>query len=131
MARHNEIGKIGEEIATKWLVQNGLIILQRNYLKKWGEIDIVARETNKIHFVEVKSVSHETIEALNWNVSRGTYRPEENIHQNKKRRLARAIETWLMENKHTDNFQIDVVTVRMVPREKYAKVKFIENITLD
>ena len=52
-----KIGQIGEDSACKWLEANGYKVIERNYLKKWGEIDIVTKKGSKIHFVEVKSVS--------------------------------------------------------------------------
>ncbi len=80
----NKVGSYGEDITAKYLKGLGFVILDRNYLKKWGEIDIVSRETiqNKqiIHFVEVKTVSYETKEDLKKAVSYGTWRPEENVH---------------------------------------------------
>ena len=47
-----QIGKIGEDLATKYLSSR---ILERNYRGKQGEIDIIATEKNKIIFVEVKA----------------------------------------------------------------------------
>ncbi len=130
----NKVGGYGELIATRYLARNGFVVIDTNYLKKWGEIDIVARETlnNKpiIHFVEVKTVSYETKADLERAVSYGTYRPEENVHPKKIKRLARAIESWIMENHSDNDWQIDVVAVRIVPREKYATVKFIPNVIL-
>jgi putative endonuclease len=125
---NKQIGNYGEEIAAKYLQKQGFQILDRNYLKKWGEIDIVARRTEIIHFVEVKTVSYETIDYLNAGVSRGTWKPEDNVHPYKIRKLNRAIETWLHE-KHIDaDWQIDVVAVKMVVRDKFATVKYIPNI---
>jgi putative endonuclease len=132
VARHNEIGKVGEDLAIKWLLSRSYSIIERNYLKKWGEIDIVARETSGIiHFVEVKAVSYETKEALEWYVSHETWRPEENVHSNKQERLKRAIQTWLAENKYEGEWQIDIQTVFIVPREKYARIKVIENVIFE
>jgi putative endonuclease len=132
MARHNEIGVIGEDIATKYMINAGMFIVERNYLRKWGEIDIVTRETiGKIHFVEVKSVSYETKEELKWVISHGTHRPEDNVHKNKQDRLKRAIQTWIFDNKWEGEFQIDIVVVYLVPREKYARIKYMENIIFD
>jgi putative endonuclease len=122
------VGKIGESIAASYLVRHGHIVVERNYRKKWGEIDIVSRETNKIHFVEVKSVSYETRQALDSAVTRSTWRPEENVHSGKLRKLNRAIESWIEENRYQGDWQIDVVAVRMVSCEKYATVKLIPNV---
>ena len=52
-----KIGQIGEDYACEYLEKNGYKVIERNYLKKWGEIDIISKKANKIHFVEVKSVS--------------------------------------------------------------------------
>ena len=146
MARHNEIGKIGEEIAANWLKAKGFSIVELNYLKKWGEIDIVARQSGRqargtdelIHFVEVKTVSYETRADLERAVTPAsrtggheTWRPEDNVHKNKQDRLKRAIQTWLIDNKYEGEWQIDIVTVRLVPREKFARVKCLENIIFE
>jgi putative endonuclease len=126
---NKETGAWGETIASNYLVKRGFSILNRNYLKKWGEIDIVARETDgKVHFVEVKTVSYETKLQLIEAVTRRTWRPEENVHPHKLRKLNRAIESWLMENDYSGRWQIDVIAVRLVPREKYATVKLIPNV---
>ncbi len=130
-AKNKEIGAFGETIASNYMRKQGFIILNRNYLKKWGEIDIVARGTDGIvHFIEVKTVSYETKQRLQEAVTRRTWRPEENVHPYKLRKLNCAIESWLMENDYNGKWLIDVIGVRIVPREKYATVKFIPNIIL-
>jgi len=126
--KKNQIGAYGEEIAAKWLKNRGYTVLTTNYLKKWGEIDIVARGTNKIHFIEVKTVSYETKQQLSEAVARGTWRPEENVHFKKIQRLNRAIESWLQEHRPAEEWQIDIIAVRIVPREKYATIKYLDNI---
>jgi putative endonuclease len=132
MAIHNEIGKLGERIVSKWLSGQGYRILDRNYRKRFGEIDIVARETAEImHFIEVKTVSYETRSLLEWAVSHETWRPEEMVHREKQRRFLRTIEAWLVEHAEVSQYQIDVATVRMVPREKYARVKLLKNLVFE
>ncbi len=131
MAHHNTIGKIGENIATKWLITKDYSVIERNYQKKWGEIDIIVTKDSNIHFVEVKSVSYGTREDLEYAVSHETWRPEENVHREKLKRLGRAIETWLSEKKYKGEWQIDVLTVRIVPRERFARVKLIDNVILE
>jgi putative endonuclease len=132
--KKNKVGGYGEVIACKYLLQHGHTILDQNYLKKWGEIDIVSRETTQnkqiVHFVEVKTVSYETKLDLERAVSHGTWRPEENVHAKKIQRMYRTIESWLMEHDHKGDWQIDIAAVRIVPRERYATVKYIPNIII-
>jgi putative endonuclease len=124
-----ETGNIGEDIAAAFLQKSGFSILERNYTKKWGEIDIVAQKEHCVHFVEVKTVSYQTKEDLERAVSHGTWRPEEQVHQFKMYQIAKALETWISEHNYDGDWVIDVIGVRIVPRETYATVNFIENIT--
>jgi putative endonuclease len=132
--KNNKTGALGEEIAVTYLQKKGFSVIEKNYLKKWGEIDIVSRETTdggeKVRFVEVKAVSYETKEELNKAISRGTWRPEENVHFKKLQRLNRAIESWIMDNNYDGDWEIDVIAVRLVTREKYASVKYIPGVVL-
>lgn len=124
-------GDLGENVACEYLNGKGFTILEQNYLKKWGEIDIVAKKNGIVHFVEVKTVSHETKADLEHAVAHETWHPEEQVHQFKLHQIEKALETWLSENRYTGEFQIDVVAVRIVPRETYATIHFIENISKD
>lgn len=129
-AKNKEIGTLGEYIAAAYLERSGYTIVARNYAKKWGEIDIVARENDKIHFIEVKTVSHETKELLEYAVTRETWRPEELVHAFKLRQISRMVRTWIQERNWDGAVQLDVVAVRMVPCEKFAVVNYIENIVI-
>lgn len=135
MAKHNEIGKIGEEIAARFLQSKGLTIVDRNYWKPYGEIDIVAHGTNKTHFVEVKSVSYETggigdPSVSPWPGRHGTtYRPEENVHPQKIRRLSRVVESYIISH-GTGKWQFDVIAVYIDPKAFKSKVKWLKDIVL-
>lgn len=132
MAEHNITGEIGENVAAEWLLRKGHHIIERNFRKKWGEIDIISRGTSQIlHFIEVKTVSYETKDDLEYAISHETWRPEEKVHKEKLRRLFNTIETWLLEHKSEEKWQFDVMVVRIVPRETYAKVKYLENIVIN
>jgi putative endonuclease len=130
-SQNKETGAIGESIAATYYENQGFHIVGRNYLKKWGEIDVIAEKDHRIHFIEVKTVSYETKYDLNQAVTHGTWRPEENVHPYKLKKLARAIDSWLREKKWSSDWQIDVAAVRVVPRETYATIKIIPNIILD
>src|SRR6185436_9910717 len=94
------LGDIVENCACEYLRRHGYEILERNYLSKWGERDIIARKGARTHFVEVKSVSYDTSIANGSQETSGSYRPEENMHPGKLERLHRTIELYLLHAKH-------------------------------
>lgn len=55
--KHNDIGKLGEDIAANFLKKNGYSIVERNIHLSYNEIDIVAKNKEFIVFVEVKTRS--------------------------------------------------------------------------
>jgi putative endonuclease len=57
MAEHNELGKLGEELAVEFLQQNGYTILETNWTFQKAEIDIIAQIDNTLAVVEVKTRS--------------------------------------------------------------------------
>lgn len=52
-----KLGQKGEELACSFLKKNGYSILQRNYRKRCGEIDIIAQENGDLVFIEIKTRS--------------------------------------------------------------------------
>ena len=127
-------GKIGEDIAVKFLEKNNYKILERNYRKPWGEIDIVALspyersledrdvEEKELVFVEVKTQN----EKFEW-------RPEENIGFHKKRQLSRIISAYLKIKKISENqnWRVDVVAIKLNFKTKIAQIEHIKNIMLN
>lgn len=131
-----EIGDLGEGIAEKWLKSKGFSILDRNYWKKWGEIDIVAKKPFDkaqergpiIHFVEVKSTERANLRQFK--PENDSYRPEEKVHPQKLKRMSRVIQSYLIEKNIEGEWQFDVLVVYLDPVEKLAKVKYLPNIVL-
>ena len=123
-------GELGEEIACKFLVKHGFSILERNYTKKWGEIDIVAQKGEKRYFVEVKSKQVDNNFDFN-GLSDKENRPEDNMHAFKMQRLRRVVETYLISKRlgYTD-WQFDLLVVYLNTEKRIAKVKVIDNIIL-
>ena len=103
------VGQRGEDEAGKWLEKQGFEIVARNYWKPWGEIDVIARRGNEFRFVEVKTVTRQTITPE----IAEDYEPEDNIHPWKRKRLRRIIETYLLANPWADelDWQIDAISV--------------------
>ena len=131
-------GEIGENIAVKFLMKHGFSVLDRNYTKKWGEIDIVAEKSNKIYFIEVKSVSRETLSNVNPAALAGRretldqYHPEDNMHPWKLKRLSRTIQTYLLSERIPDEkeWQVDLLVVFIDIKNKKAKIKVVSDIIL-
>ena len=128
MAPHNEIGQIGEETVANHLKRQGFRILDTNYRKKWGEIDIIAKNKGIIHFVEVKSVSRETKKGR---FSHETWNPEENVDRRKLKKLLRTVETWLIEKNWEGEWQLDVAAVHLDRETKSGTIKIIPNVILE
>ena len=145
-----KIGKIGEDYACDYLKKQGYQIIERNYLKKWGEIDIIVKKDKKIHFIEVKTVSRDL--SNNQNVSKnnvnhetpvleqsslgdkqaGEYRAEDNMHPWKLKRLGRAVQSYLLDRDVPDNieWQFDVATVHIDISKGLINVLLLEDIVL-
>ncbi|HSW89058.1 MAG TPA: YraN family protein [Candidatus Saccharimonadales bacterium] len=51
----NPIGIKGENIATEYLQEKGYKIIERNYRKQYGEVDVIATHKNTLVFIEVKT----------------------------------------------------------------------------
>ena len=58
MAKHNDLGKAGENAAVAYLEQKGYLIRDRNWRKGHFELDIVAAKDNELIVVEVKTRSN-------------------------------------------------------------------------
>ena len=119
------IGDIGEDIAEKFLVKHGFSIVSRNFLRKCGEIDIICEKSGKLFFVEVKTVSRVTDSK-----HVDEYRPEDNIHPVKLKRMERTISLYLSESDFDGDWEISFVTVELIESTKRAKVRFLRDFAL-
>ncbi len=122
------IGKKGEDLAAIFLQKQNYEILERNYWKKWGEIDLVADRNGVIHFIEVKTVSRETVPEE----GDDSYAPEDNIHPWKRQRLARTIETYLLERRIGEDrdWQVDSISIYINQAGEVLKIDQLEDIIL-
>ncbi len=127
--QRQKIGQLGENSACSYLVMKGFEIVARNYLKKWGEIDIVAKKGGILHFVEVKSVSIQMGNVLH-ETSLDSYRAEDNMHPWKIERLSRVISSYLIDNDVSDetDWKLDLVTVKVDVDKRLSYVSIIEDI---
>jgi putative endonuclease len=118
-------GEIGEHLAVRYLENHGYKIIERNYTRKWGEIDIIATKGDLLLFVEVKS---KTVSGFDDYID--SYRPEDNMHPWKLQRLSRTIQTYLAEHTETGDWQFDLIVVKINQNSNEAKISLLENIIL-
>lgn len=123
---NKEVGAAGESVAAEFLRRKGYEILERNYRRPWGEIDIIGLKEGIIRFVEVKSVTRESFE----DVSRESndHRPEELVHQHKLAKIARTAEMYMNDKRDDRDFQVDVVGVFLNMRARKARCRLFEQV---
>jgi len=96
-----DIGKEGEEIAAKYLIEKGFEIIERNYHYSHGEIDIVAKDKEWLVFVEVKT---------RLNLEFGE--PEYAINPKKIKQIKKIAELYLFDKEIEEaNCRFDVVAI--------------------
>ena len=97
----DELCKKGEALAGKILKKKGYKILKRNYVSKYGEIDIVAYDSGIICFVEVKTRQSENYGP-----------PELAVTKEKRKRIVRTALNYLTINNIEDtDCRFDVVSI--------------------
>ena len=113
------IGNKGEDIACHYLQKLGFKILERNFRIRGGEIDIIARDSNELVFVEVKTrYSHEfgpPLEAITpWKI----------------RYLIKAAQFYMLKhNQENSLYRLDAVAVDFADSADKPQIELIKNIT--
>jgi putative endonuclease len=121
-----ETGTKGEDIAAEFLQGKGFRLIERNYRKPWGEIDIIAEKGDIVRFVEVKTISLPKAVELSREMS--DFMPEEQVHPFKLEKIARTAELYMDSKKDSREFQIDVVGVILNMAEKKASCRLFEQV---
>ena len=98
------LGKKGEDMVTNFLIKNGHTILKRNYLCRFGEIDIIARKGDILLFVEVKSRKENSLVS-----------PKEAVDSHKIARMIKASQDYLSKT---------IEEAELQPRFDVAEVTF-------
>ena len=112
-----EVGKLGEKTAQKFLKKQGYRIRETGFRCRHGEIDIIAQRKDCLVFVEVRTKS---------NLNFGT--PEESITQAKKEKLiASALTYTTTHQKLPSLWRIDVVAIELDDKGKTKRIELIEN----
>ncbi len=114
MAQHNELGKLGEELAVDFLQQNGYEILETNWTFQKAEIDIIAQKENVLAIVEVKTRS---------SIEFGL--PQDFVKPKKIQLLVKAVNEYVISNDLDVEVRFDIIAISK--EEKEFKIEHIED----
>jgi putative endonuclease len=107
-----QFGNESETLGSKYLEELGYIIIERNfYAKKLGEIDIIAKKDDTLHFIEVKSANAD-------------FDPIYNLTPKKLQRIINSAYYYLKSKNLNVEFCIDALIIRQ------GSIELIENVTL-
>jgi len=123
MSHNQSLGKWGEDIAAKYLIQKGYSVLFRNWRSQYGELDLIVKLGEIISIIEVKTRRGTT---LGW--------PEESITLIKQEHLINSCQAFIDENeKYADlSFQIDVIAILVESEEMNSfHIRHYENAVID
>ena len=116
MARHNEFGKWGEEVAVNYMREHGFEILARNWRHEHKEVDIIAQKDGRLYFVEVKTRHGERYEA------------EEAITPQKRTLLWRAMMAWKLQHPTAMPVSYPVIAVVIHELGQPPEIRWHDNI---
>lgn len=112
------IGYLGENYAAHYLHSKGCEILENNFAMYGGEIDLIARKSDTIIFVEVKTRTGNQF---------GT--GGDNINFWKKKHLLTAAMDYLHKNSvERSDFRIDLIEVNLNGNGEVASIEHLEDI---
>lgn len=114
MAEFHDLGQKGETVATKWLIEKGYTILDRNWVSGRKEIDIIAETDQRIVFVEVKT-----------RMADYYVHPRESVTIQKQRNLIYAADTYMRRFQIQKEHRFDLIHV-IFDQERYH-IEHVEN----
>ena len=114
MAEHNELGKLGEELAVDFLHKNGYDLLETNWVFQKAEIDIIAQKENILAIVEVKTRS---------TVDFGL--PQDFVKPKKIQLLVKAVNEYVISNELDVEIRFDIIAIHK--EGKNYKIEHIED----
>lgn len=113
------LGKRGEDLAREFLTKQGYKIIEQNYSKRYGEIDLIAIHNNILVFIEVKTRTSNQY---------GT--PLESITPWKLKAVIRSAEYYKLTHKNLpDLMRIDAVSVKLLPSGELEDIELMQNIS--
>ena len=122
MTQKSVLGKKGEDFAADYLKKQCYKIIERNYRKPWGELDIVAVASDKtLVFVEVKTMS---------NFDPGGLQPEDQMSRAKMGKFKKIAESYANHNSKLVNsekgWRLDLIALTKIGND--FLIRHYENV---
>ena len=114
MAEHNELGKLGEELAVEFLQKNGYQILETNWTFQKAEIDIIAQKETVLAIVEVKTRS-----SIDFGL------PQDFVKPKKIQLLVKAVNEYVVSNDLDLVVRFDIIAIHR--EEGEFKIEHLED----
>lgn len=109
MAAHNDLGKWGEEMAARYLLDNGYAIIERDWHYQRRDLDIIASKDGILIIVEVKT-RHNTEYTL----------PEEAVGYDKAKSIAISSNAYVKTHRINMPLRFDIIAVTGSPDSDYT-----------
>jgi putative endonuclease len=136
MTYKSQIGKLGEDLACKYLINEGYTIIERNFRRKWGEIDIIAKNpANILVFAEIKTMQsgNPAMRGKHCRIAElpDSLKPEDQLTVAKYKKLKRTSELYIGFHQElideNRGWQIDLIAIDIYADDKYS-IRHYENI---
>ena len=123
LTSRRRLGNFGEDAAARFLKRNRYKILERNYVGKRGEIDIIASKKTMMVFVEVKTRNAE-------NENTRESRPAASVNSQKQRRLIHVANEYARRGHKADEcmMRMDIIEVYTETNNDKTKIRKIIHI---
>ena len=119
MTPRQQLGRKAEAATAAHLRADGYSILQRNYLRRGGEIDIIAFRGGTIAFVEVRSRTGESGPG-----------PQESVDSSKQKKIASTARIYMAEHREAGKdcyLRFDVAAVTFDERRRITGIEYFED----
>lgn len=113
---NSKIGRLGEDLASRFLEDNGFKIIDRNFRTRYGEIDLIASNSHEILFLEVKTRSSNLYGY-----------PEQAVDKKKINHLLLAARLYLKIKNLSNFWRLDIISIELDSNP--PNIKWFKDIT--
>jgi putative endonuclease len=115
---NQSLGKLGEDLACLYLIKNKYKIICRNFKARYGEIDIIALDSNTTVFVEVKT-----------RIGEEFGKPEEAVTPRKLREVIKTSEFYAQSHQIPEAQRVDVIGIELDDNNNITYFNHLKSVT--